>query len=242
MIDKNNLKILSYEELKSFLPTECCLSKLYDKAKDKSKFNVFFVHDGDIETEILDIKDDIGWAAYYKFVENQDVRSFFGPVILGNVHCKALTFNEGLIVGDVYANNMSAMYSERTNSFSEICGSLNVEEVLLLTGKGIWGKKFTLNIDKNASINTLINHHQAAIASKELLIKKTFEFPQIEITDEGKREYAERETDWSQHSLEELTTYFNPNFLDLEEYGNSVSFFFQEPTKFTQRYLRYIND
>lgn len=238
MIDKNNLKIYSYEELKPFLPKDSILANLYEKAKDKTKFDVFFVYEGSIETDTLDLSTDIFWATYYKFVAEQSLSSFFGPIILGNINCKTLNFYEGLIIGDVNTKNMSIQYSDRVNSFSEITGSLNVKELLFATGKGIWGKKFALKVGKDATVNTFINNEQASIKADNLTINKSFDFPQIYETED--RDITT--TDWSKYTLDELTTHFNSEHLKLDEYGKTVSFFFQEPTKLCKAYFNYINE
>ena len=241
MINKNNLKIYSYEELKPFLVEENALVKLYEKAKDKSKFNVFFVYEGNIEIDNLNVSDDIGWATYYKFVNEQPVNSFFGPIILGNINCKTLTFNKGLIIGDVNTKNMSISYSDEINSFSEIMGNLNIDELLFATGRGIWGKTFSMTVRKNVTINTLVNNEQAIIKATNLTISKEFNFPQIYETEE-RGKHALKSTNWSIHTLDELKTHFNIKYLKLDEYGKTVSFFFQEPTKLCKEYYKYVID
>lgn len=241
MIDKDKLKIYSYETLKPFLSAQSSLVKVYEKAKDKKKFNVFFVYEGNVETAMLNVSDDIGWAAYYKFVNQQDVNSFFGPIVLGNITCETLVFNKGMIIGNVDTKNMSVMYSDQTNSFSEITGVLNVSEVLIATGKGLWGKAFNLDVYKSATINTFINNEQANINANSASIKKTFNFPQIYETEERGKD-ALKTTDWSNHSLDELTAHFNVANLNVEKYGEEVSFFFREHTVFCKGYAGYLNE
>lgn len=199
------------------------------------------MYEGNIETDTLNISDDIGWATQHKFVNQQNVNSFFGPIVLGDITCNTLVFNKGMIIGDVNIKNMSAMYSDQTNSFSEITGNLNVSEVLIATGKGLWGKPFNLTVYKKATIHTFVNNEQAAINANSVSIEKNFNFPQIYETQERGKD-ALKTTDWGNHSLDELIKYFNPVNLNVKQYGQEVRFFFKEPTVFCKGYTRYLSD
>lgn len=242
MINQDNLKLYTYKELKAVLPDGNQLEKLYEKAKDKNKFDEQFicVHEGDIETEALSPSDDVDWGVYYKFIEEKENIPLFSiPVILGNVSCKTASIKEVLITGNLHTKNLDINYTSRPNTFSQVMGNVTVDEVLFTTGKGLGGKPFKFQVNGDVNIHTWINLEQAGISAKSLNVKKEFSFPQVYAT-EDRGKHAQKETDWSQHNLEELTNYFNKEHLNLEEYGNYVEFFFRVPTKLSKADYDYL--
>lgn len=71
MIQEKNLKIIAYKDLKQMLPAGNKLEALYGKSKDKHLFDesLFPIYEGDLETESLNLHDDIYWevrALYYQ--------------------------------------------------------------------------------------------------------------------------------------------------------------------------------
>ncbi|MVT12061.1 hypothetical protein [Chitinophaga tropicalis] len=242
MIHGNNLKTVPYKDLKKILPAGNKLEALYEKAKDKTQFDesLFPVHEGDIETETLDLND-IYWDVFYKYVnDNEDLR-LSQPVVLGNVHCKVLSFYQGLIAGNVETKNMWTRYPDKTEGLAQVAGNLNVEEVFFIEGKGL--KKSTcLTVTGNTTIHTLINMSDAEIKAGKLSVQKEFSFPFIYAT-EDRGKHALKKTDWSRHTLEELTTYFNKELLDMEykDAGSGTDKFFNVGTHLSKKYHNYLN-
>jgi len=241
MIDQSKLKIIAYKDLKAKLPAGNKLETLYEKSKDKAAFDESFfpVHEGDITTEVLNFHDDIYWGTFYKYVnENEDLR-LSQPVVLGDVHCQVLNFYQGLITGNVTTRNMWTRYPDHKDSLAEICGNLHVEEVHFIEGKGL--KKSTcLVVAGNVAIHTLINVSDGEIKGNKLSVEKEFPFPLIYASDD-RGKHAPKEIDWSRYTLEELTTYFNKEVLDIASYQQfNVDFFFSVGTKLSKEYHNYL--
>ncbi len=242
MINQDNLKLYTYKELKVVLPAGTPFEKLYEKAKDKEKFDQQFicVYEGNVETEAFNPHDEVQWGVYYKFIEEKEnIPLFSVPVILGNVTCKTASLREVLITGNLHTKNLDVNYTSRPNTFSQIMGNVTVDEVLFTTGKGLGGKTFNFQVNGDVNIHTWINLEQAAIKAKSLTVKKEFSFPQVYVT-EDRSKHAQKKTDWSRHSLEELTNHFNKEHLNLEEYENYVDFFFRIPTKLSKADYDYL--
>ncbi|QHS60172.1 hypothetical protein [Chitinophaga agri] len=240
MIHEAQLKIIAYRDLKSMLPAGNKLATLYEGSKDKSVFDgqLFPVYDGDIETDTLNISDDIYWGVFYKYVNEMADLRLSQPVILGNVHTKVLSFYQGLIAGDVQTRNMWTRYPDHKDSLAQITGDLDVEEVFFIEGKGL--KKTTcLSVMGQADIHTMVNLSDAEIKSNTVSIRKAFSFPFIYAT-EDRGKHAQKKTDWSAHSIEELTAYFNKEMLDMEYENSYVDMFFQVGTKLSKEYHPYI--
>lgn len=241
MIDKSKLKIIAYKELKAVLPAGNKLELLYEKSKDKADFdNRFFpVHEGDISTEVINFFDDIYWDTYYKYVNEREDLRLSQPIVLGDVYCKVLNFYQGLIAGNVTTKNMWTRYPDHKDSLAEITGNLNVEEVHFIEGKGL--KKSTcLVVAGNATIHTLINASDGEIKSHKLSVQKEFVFPLIYASDDRSK-HAPKAIDWSRYTLEELTTYFNKEVLDMASYQQfNVDFFFSVGTKLSKEYHNYL--
>ncbi|MBC9909336.1 hypothetical protein [Chitinophaga varians] len=240
MIHESKFNILSFKDLRSLLPTGNKLETLYEKAKDKSKFEdqLFPVYEGDIETARLNLLNDIYWGVFYKYVEERDDLRLSQPVVLGNVHTEALSFYEGLIAGNVQTRNMWTRYPDHTDSLAQIAGNLTVSEVFFLQGKGL--KKSTcLSVTGDATIHTLINASDADISSNALSVQKTFSFPFTYTTAE-KGKHAPKGTDWSNHTSAELTSYFNAKLLDMQYLHEGVDMFFNVGTHLSQEYHPYL--
>lgn len=241
MIDKSNLKVIAYKDLKTMLPAGNKLAALYEKSKNKTQFdeNLFAVHEGDITTEVLNLHDNIYWDTYYKYVNEMEDMVLFQPVVLGNVHCKVLSFSEGLIAGNVETQNMWARYPDRTDNLAQITGSLNVKEVFFMEGKSM--KKSTcLVVLGAATVHTLINVSAGEIKNTKLSIQKEFSFPVI-YASEDRGKHALKAMDWSNYTLEELTTHFNKELLDMESYQQfNVDHFFSVGTKLSKEYHNYL--
>lgn len=240
MINEKKLKIIPYKELKGMLPTGNKLETQYEKSKDKTLFDesLFPVYDGDIETETLNLFDDIYWGTYYKFINESDNLRLSQPVVLGNVYSKVLSFYEGLIVGNVETKNMWTRYPDHKDSLAQITGDFKVEEVFFLEGKGL--KKSTcLSVMGDAAIHTLINLSDGEIKGNTLSIQKAFSFPFIYAT-EDRGKHALKKTDWSAHPTEELTTYFNKELLNMEYENSYVDMFFKVGTKLSKEYHNYL--
>ncbi|SDH26323.1 hypothetical protein [Chitinophaga filiformis] len=242
MIQENNFKIIAYKDLKGMLPAGNNLEAVYEKSKDKVKFDetLFPVYEGDIETATLNLHNDIYWEVYYKYVNEREDLLLSQPVVLGNVHCEVLSFYQGLIAGEVAAKNMWTRYPDHKDSLAQITGSLKVEEVLFLEGKGL--KKSTcLSVLGDAAIHTLINMHDAEVKGNKLSVQKEFSFPFIYATADRSK-HAMKETDWSGHTLEELTTYFNKEVLDMEygKAGSNPDMFFNVGTHLSKEYHNYL--
>ncbi|SHN37901.1 hypothetical protein [Chitinophaga sp. CF418] len=240
MIQGNNFKIISYKDLKGMLPAGNKLEALYEKSKDQTKFDesLFPVFEGDIETETLDLFNDIYWEVYYKYVNEAENLRLSQPIVLGNVHSKVLSFYEGLIAGNVETKNMWTRYPDHKDDLAQITGNLTVEEVFFIEGRGL--KKSTcLSVMGDAAIHTLINMSDAEVKGKKLSVQKGFSFPFIYATkDRGK--HALKKTDWSGHTLEELTGYFNKELLDMEYKNSDVDKFFNVGTKLSKEYHNYL--
>jgi len=239
MNDKK-LKVIPYKDLITVLPPGNKLEALYEKAKDKSRFEETFypVYDGDIDTDTLNLHNDIYWDTFYKFVHTQENLILAQPIILGNVHCKVLSFFEGLITGNVQTLNMWTRHSDHKDGLAQITGNLNVEEVFLIDGKGL-KKNICLAVNGAANIHTLISSSGGEVKANKLSIQKEFSFPFIYATgDKGK--YAQKKFDWSLHTLEELTTYFNKELLNMEYVNDSPDMFFKAGTILSKDYQNYL--
>lgn len=240
MINENKLKIIAYKDLKEMLPAGNKLEALYEKSKDKALFDesLFPVYDGDIVTDSLGVRDEIYWGVFYKYIaDNEDLR-LSQPVVLGNVTCKVLSFFEGLIAGNVEVQNMWTRYPDHKDELAEISGSLKVTEVFFTQGKGM--KKSTcLSVLGEATIHTLINSSDAEIKARKLLIQKTFSFPFIYAT-EDRGKHALKKTDWSRHTREELTAYFNEAVLNMEYENEDVDIYFKVGTVLSKEYQSYL--
>ncbi len=240
MIYEDKLKIVSYKDLKGQLPDGNKLATLYEKAKDKSKFDdqLFPVYEGDMETDRLLLLDDIYWGAYYKYINDQEDLCLSQPVVLGNVQTKVLSFFEGLIAGNVQTRNMWTRYPDHTDGLAQITGNLRVAEVYFMEGKGI--KKSTcLSVMGDVAVHTLINVSDADIKSNQLTVQKAFSFPFTYTTAE-RGKHAPKGTDWSNHTSGELTSYFNTTLLDMEYINGSVDYFFNVGTHLTKEYHNYL--
>jgi hypothetical protein len=240
MINENKLKIIAYKDLKEMLPAGNKLEALYEKAKDKALFDesLFPVYDGDIVTDTLQMRDEIYWGVFYKYIaENENLR-LSQPVVLGNVKCEVLSFYEGLIAGNVETKNMWTRYPDHKDELAQISGSLKVEEVFFTQGKGL--KKITcLSVLGEATIHTLINDSDAEIKAGKLLIQKEFSFPFIYAT-EDRGKHALKKTDWSRHTREELMGYFNEAVLNMESENEYVDHYFKVGTILSKKYQSYL--
>ncbi|RBL90359.1 hypothetical protein [Chitinophaga flava] len=239
MIHESKLKIIPFKDLRGLLPAGNKLETLYEKAKDKSKFEdqLFPVYEGDIETASLNLLNDIYWGVFYKYIEEREDLRLSQPVVLGNVQTKVLSFFEGLVAGNVQTNNMWTRYPDHNDSLAQVAGNLIVEEVFFMEGKGI--KKSTcLSVMGDVAIHTLINMSDAEINSNKLSVQKEFSFPFIYTTAE-KGKHAPKGTDWSNHTPVELTTYFNATLLDMEYINGNVDMFFNVGTLLSQEYHNY---
>lgn len=179
MINQENLKLYTFKDLKRILPSGTPFEKLYEKAKDKEKFDQQFicVYEGNVETEAFNPHDEVHWGVYYKFIEEKEnIPLFSVPVILGNVTCKTASLGEVLITGNLHTKNLDVNYTSRPNTFSQIMGNVTVDEVLFTTGKGLGGKTFNFQVNGHVNIHTWVNLEQAAIKAKSLTVKKNFLF------------------------------------------------------------------
>lgn len=240
MIDENKLKVIAYKDLKEMLPAGNKLEALYEKSKDKALFDesLFPVYDGDIVTDTLGLHDEIYWGVYYKYIAERDNLLLSPPVVLGNVTCKVLRFYEGLIAGNVETKNMWTRYPDHKDNLAQISGNLKVEEVFFIRGKGM--KKSTcLSVLGEATIHTLINDSEAEIKAAKLLIQKEFSFPFIYAT-EDRGKHALKKTDWSRHTREELTGYFNEAVLDMKYENKDVDIYFKVGTILSKKYQNYL--
>ncbi|MCF6407110.1 hypothetical protein L3C95_29715 [Chitinophaga filiformis] len=240
MIHENKLKIIAYKDLKGVLPAGNKFEALYETSKDKAQFDesLFPVFEGDIETETLNLFDEIHWGVYYKYINEREDLRLSQPVVLGNVLTKVLSFYEGLIAGNVETKNMWTRYPDKKDNLAQITGNLTVEEVFFIEGKGL--KKSTcLSVTGDATIHTLINSSDAEIKGKKLSVQKEFSFPFIYAT-EDRGKHAMKKTDWSRHSLEELTSYFKKEMLDMEYKDSGADMFFNVGTKLSKEYHNYL--
>jgi len=240
MIRENKLKIIAYKDLKEMLPAGNKLEAIYEKSKDKAQFDetLFPVYEGDIETESLNPFDDIYWGVYYKYISERENLRLSQPIVLGNVQCEVLSFYEGVIAGNVTTKNMWTRYPDHKDDLAQISGGLQVEEVFFIEGKGL--KKSTcLTVLGHAVIHTLVIASDAEIKANKLSVQKEFSFPFIYAT-EDRGKHAQKKTDWSRHTLEELTAYFNKEVLDMKYNGADVDKFFNVGTKLSKEYHAYI--
>ncbi|MFB6456687.1 hypothetical protein ACE38W_15550 [Chitinophaga sp. Hz27] len=240
MIQESKLKVISYKDLKHQLPAGNKLAALYEKAKNPSKFDalLFPVHEGDIETDSLNLLDEIYWGTYYKYVHEQEDLVLSQPIVLGNVRVKVLSFFEGMVTGDVLTRNMWTRYPDQNDGLAQVGGNLTVTEVLFMEGKGI--KKSTcLAVAGDAAIHTLINASTAEIKAGKLSVQKEFLFP-FTYTTADKGKHALKGTDWSNHAAAELSAYFNPALLDMEYLHDNVNFFFRVGTHLSREYHAYL--
>lgn len=240
MIQETKFNIIPFKDLKDLLPAGNRLETLYQKAKDKSKFEhqLFPVYEGDIETTRLNLLNDIYWGVYYKYVEERENLRLSQPVVLGNVKTDVLSFYEGLITGNVQTKNMWTRYPDHADGLAQIAGNLTVTEVFFLEGKGL--KKSTcLSVMGEATVHTLINASDAEIKSNSLSVQKEFSFP-FTYTTEEKGKHAPKGTDWSKHTPAELTSYFNAALLDMEYLHGGVDMFFNVGTHLAQEYHSYL--
>ncbi|ACU63757.1 hypothetical protein [Chitinophaga pinensis] len=240
MINENKLKIIAYKDLKEMLPAGNKLEVLYEKSKDKGIFDesLFPVYDGDIETEALNVFDEIFWGVYYKYIAERDDLRLSQPVVLGNVRCQVLSFREGLIAGNVETKNMWTRYPDHKDNLAQISGNLEVAEVFFIKGKGM--KKSTcLSVSGDASIHTLINDSEAEIKAGKLSIQREFSFPFIYAT-EDRGKHAQKKTDWSRHTNEELKAYFNEAVLEKEYENEYPDMYFKVGTVLSKEYQNYL--
>ena len=219
MINPDNIKALIYKEVKDVLPKGNPLDQLYYKAKNKAKFDneILFVYLGSIKNNSLNIIDDIYWEAHSKF--SGKLTSNFSPIIIGNINCNKLSICGGIIVGNVTAKRMNVQYSNKKNSDNPIIyGDLNIKDVLMVKGKGLWGRLFKFVISGNATIKTYIDFEQTAIFSKKTIIETSFSFPQI-FASEVRGKNCLKETYWGNHTADELVNQYLHIKLKKEDYG-----------------------